>query len=314
MKISYWHRMPLGPSYWPFLDLLVSRRLKNEEPEVETRLKFFEKFSKLSLGSGTNIMDLLLSLREQGSWQDLTCLEACSRQMAIISWTSDLGFSLRRDFILELAHFLPHVPQDHKCRRLHGHSYGIGLQVKQAEDSNRLLLEAEARISKLLDRRLLNNVEGLENPTAEILASYIFEKLKPSLANLQAVMVNETLDSACSYKGGNIWGVFKAFELESALPHGDSFLGRSLRIRLGIEKELDPDLGWTLDFAQIKSWFRPIKNRLDHHNLGEIDGRDLSQLRELGQWIFCETLEFIPGLKSIEIEDSAAGGMILERL
>ncbi len=313
MKASIFHCFSLGQSQWPWMDLKVERVHSDPQVEIEDRQGLAEDISALIGSQSQAKMDFLSALKKQGALQNLLGFELGSREESRLIWSLDGGFSRRIDFILELAHFLPHVAKDHKCHRLHGHSYQIGLQMKDQNNSDQLLKLARREISDDLDRRLLNEIKGLENPTAEILAAFLFKRLKPDLAGLETVYVHETQDSACSFSGGSTWSVFKAFELEAALPYQNSFLGRSLKIRLGIEKELDSELGWTLDFAQIKAWFRPIRHRLDHHNLGDIDGKDLSRLLDLGAWLFNQTEASMPDLRFIEIQDSVDSGMILER-
>lgn len=108
----------------------------------------------------------------------------------------------------ESAHFLPNVPEDHKCRRLHGHSYRVDVHVSgtPGETSGWLMDFADIRsafapVHQALDHRLLNDVEGLENPTSENLARWIWQRLKPNLPELSRVVVRETCTSGCIYEG-----------------------------------------------------------------------------------------------------------------
>ena len=98
----------------------------------------------------------------------------------------------------EAAHRLPQVPADHKCFRLHGHSYR--LRVEALSDSSELGNGID-RVVRVLDHRYLNELDGLENPTAENLAVWIWDRLldvKPVL-----VRVDETCESGCVYRGPN---------------------------------------------------------------------------------------------------------------
>jgi 6-pyruvoyltetrahydropterin/6-carboxytetrahydropterin synthase len=115
---------------------------------------------------------------------------------------------LEKDFSLECAHFLPHVPEGHKCRRMHGHSFRVTVKL-EGEVDERLgwlrdyadVSRAFAPIHEALDHRCLNEVEGLENPTSEVLARWIHARLAPALELLSAVVVAETCTARCTYKG-----------------------------------------------------------------------------------------------------------------
>jgi 6-pyruvoyltetrahydropterin/6-carboxytetrahydropterin synthase len=106
---------------------------------------------------------------------------------------------IEKDFTFDSAHFLPNTPPGHKCSRLHGHTYIITLGVKsQISDHEQWVMdfgEIKKKVSPLidaLDHQLLNSIPGLENPTAEIMAKYIFNKLKIILPELYYVKVQET--------------------------------------------------------------------------------------------------------------------------
>lgn len=115
---------------------------------------------------------------------------------------------LTRDFRFEAAHRLPRTPEGHKCRRLHGHSFRVTVEVKGEVDPETGWLidfadikEAWRPLDERLDHYFLNEVEGLENPTSENLARWIWERLEPRLPLLSAVTVHETCTSACTYRG-----------------------------------------------------------------------------------------------------------------
>jgi 6-pyruvoyltetrahydropterin/6-carboxytetrahydropterin synthase len=112
-------------------------------------------------------------------------------------------------FSIEAAHWLPHVPEGHKCARLHGHSFRVEIHVAGPVDA-RLgwvmdfaeIKRAFAPLFDALDHRCLNDVDGLDNPTSERLAQWIWERLKPALPLLSRVVVHETCTSGCSFAGG----------------------------------------------------------------------------------------------------------------
>lgn len=113
-----------------------------------------------------------------------------------------------REFTFEAAHRLPHVPEGHKCARLHGHSYRIEVRVggEVGERSGWVVDFAEISaafkpLHAVLDHHYLNEVPGLENPTSEVLAKWIWDRLAPSLPGLSEVVVRETCTSGCSYRG-----------------------------------------------------------------------------------------------------------------
>ena len=113
-----------------------------------------------------------------------------------------------KEFRIEAAHLLPNLPDDHKCRRLHGHSFRIGVHVEGAINKELGWVMDYADISKAfqpvfnrIDHRFLNEIEGLENPTSENLAIWIWRELQDNLPNLVAVQINETCTSGCIYEG-----------------------------------------------------------------------------------------------------------------
>jgi 6-pyruvoyltetrahydropterin/6-carboxytetrahydropterin synthase len=117
---------------------------------------------------------------------------------------------LEKDFTLECAHRLPHVPAGHKCARLHGHSFRVTVRVAgEVDPRTEWLLDyadlarAFAPIHEALDHRCLNDVEGLENPTSEVLARWIWDRLSRDLAQLSAVVVAETCHARCVYRGAD---------------------------------------------------------------------------------------------------------------
>lgn len=112
------------------------------------------------------------------------------------------------EFTFEAAHRIPNLPTEHKCSRLHGHSFRVTVYVTGP------LLEREGWVMDFadlkrafqplhdrLDHYYLNDIEGLENPTSEVLAQWIWERLSPALPLLSQVVVRETCTCACSYRG-----------------------------------------------------------------------------------------------------------------
>jgi 6-pyruvoyltetrahydropterin/6-carboxytetrahydropterin synthase len=119
-----------------------------------------------------------------------------------------MQMELVKTFRFEAAHWLPTFTEGHKCRRMHGHSFEVDVAVSGSVDPERGYLidygdiaAAWASLDAKLDHRLLNEIEGLENPTSEMLAVWIWERLKPSLPMLESITVHETCTSSCVYRG-----------------------------------------------------------------------------------------------------------------
>jgi 6-pyruvoyltetrahydropterin/6-carboxytetrahydropterin synthase len=113
-----------------------------------------------------------------------------------------------KEFTFEAAHRLPNVPDGHKCARLHGHSFrvtihvegplktGLGWVVDFAD-----IGQAFKPLHEQLDHRYLNELDGLDNPTSENLARWIWRRMRHALPQLSKVVVRETCTSGCIYRG-----------------------------------------------------------------------------------------------------------------
>jgi 6-pyruvoyltetrahydropterin/6-carboxytetrahydropterin synthase len=112
------------------------------------------------------------------------------------------------EFTFEAAHRLPNVPEDHKCARLHGHSFRVAVHVEGpiGADTGWVMDFGELKASfaplhDRLDHRYLNEIAGLENPTSEVLARWIWHRLQPTMPGLSQIVVRETCTSGCTYRG-----------------------------------------------------------------------------------------------------------------
>lgn len=117
-----------------------------------------------------------------------------------------MKYEIKQHFSIESARWLPHLPASHPCSRMHGHSFKIILrlvgdlhpQIGWMIDYNDIQAIMKPLIEKI-DHRVLNEVEGLENPTSELLAKWLYDHAKPLLKDLVQVSVAETPSTECSY-------------------------------------------------------------------------------------------------------------------
>ena len=115
---------------------------------------------------------------------------------------------LRKTFQIEAAHRLPNVPTGHKCARLHGHSWSIEVAIEGpvGDDTGWVMDYADLKaafqpIHDRIDHNYLNEIPGLENPTSERLAVWLWNELKPRLPLLSELVIAETCTSRCVYRG-----------------------------------------------------------------------------------------------------------------
>lgn len=114
--------------------------------------------------------------------------------------------TISKTFDFDAAHHLPLVPADHKCRRLHGHTYRVEVVLEGEADARGFVVdyaeisEAWRPVHEMLDHRLLNDVEGLENPTTEVLAPFILDMLVDALPLLVRVRVYESSTTWCEVR------------------------------------------------------------------------------------------------------------------
>ena len=119
--------------------------------------------------------------------------------------------SVFREFGFEAAHRLPNVADGHKCARLHGHSFRVEVHVTGPVDpiAGWIVDFADVKaafrpLHDALDHRYLNEIEGLENPTSENLAIWIWDRLAEAGLALSRIVVRETCTSGCAYEGPGV--------------------------------------------------------------------------------------------------------------
>lgn len=116
---------------------------------------------------------------------------------------------LTREYTFEAAHRLPRVPADHKCARMHGHSFRVAVSVSGEVDPHTgwlidfgdITAVVEPLLKRELDHRTLNDVAGLENPTSEAVCGWLWQRLRPHFPGLSAITVHETCTARCTYRG-----------------------------------------------------------------------------------------------------------------
>ena len=113
----------------------------------------------------------------------------------------DRPVEIFKEFTFESAHRLPHVPEGHKCGRLHGHSFRVAIYhtgwIRDFSEIKQIFKPVYER----LDHNYLNDLPGLENPTSENIAVWIWNELKPLLPELSRIRIHETCSSGCEYRG-----------------------------------------------------------------------------------------------------------------
>lgn len=226
---------------------------------------------------------------------------------------------LWRRFRFEAAHQLPNVPPGHQCGRMHGHGFEVILHVHGDAGLGYADLEARwAPFHAELDHACLNDLPGLDNPTSERLAAWLWARLKPDLPALCRVTVFETVTAGCHYNGQD-YRIWKEQRFEAALrlaraPAGDPrrrLHGHSYLIRLHLGAPLDRVLGWTVDYGDVKALFRPVYEALDHHRLDGLPGLASPEPADLLAWIRDRMAGRLPQLDRIDLYQTPGCGALL---
>jgi 6-pyruvoyltetrahydropterin/6-carboxytetrahydropterin synthase len=113
-----------------------------------------------------------------------------------------------KQLTFDSAHFLPNVPKGHKCKEIHGHTYRLTVYVEgELKEKLEWVIDfAEIKnvidpVVKCIDHKLLNNISGLENPTCEVIAVWLWNKIKPDEQLLTKIELHETPTSGAVYEG-----------------------------------------------------------------------------------------------------------------
>lgn len=245
-------------------------------------------------------------------------VQSHERQGALVD--AQGGVTLWRRYRFQSAHRLPQVPPGHKCGRMHGHGFEAIVHVR-AEDpalDHEALDDAWAPLHVRLNYRCLNEIDGLDNPTSELLSSWLWRQLQPALPTLAGVTVFETASCGAHFDGGD-WRIWKDFSFDSAsilrhAPAGDAraFLhGHTYLLRLHLHAPLDPRMGWAVDFGDVKTLFTPVFNAIDHRPLHEIAGLEDGDCTTLARWIHAHGRERLPQLERVDLYETRGCGVEL---
>ncbi len=231
---------------------------------------------------------------------------------------------LWRRFRFEAAHQLPNVPPGHQCGRMHGHGFEVILHADQNLNGRDMGIDFDhlealwAPLQRELHHACLNDLPGLENPTSELLATWLWRRLKPDLPALSWVTVYETISAGCHFDGSD-YRIWKEQRFESALRlrqapptdprrrlHGHSYL-----IRLHLTAPLDAVMGWTVDYGDVKTLFKPVYQQLDHHRLDELADPSDADPTGLLRWLREPMQARLPQLDRIDLYPIPGCGAML---
>lgn len=216
-----------------------------------------------------------------------------------------------RAYSFHAAHQLPYVPEGHQCGRMHGHTFHVTLfspidldDFSSCTKAHKALDQAWNALKPRISHVCLNDIKGLENPTSENLAAWIWRQLSNQVS-LSSVVVYETASSGCEYSGG-LHAIWKAFTAEIAHVNDVSLTGLSQRIVLTLEGNVTENPGWVLDFGEVKKLFKPLYDQTDHHVIEDIFEEQLTS-------IFLKLKPELADLVSIQISTGESNGLLINQ-
>lgn len=229
-----------------------------------------------------------------------------------------------RRFRFQSAHRLPNVPLGHKCGRMHGHGFEAILHANQDLGTRPLSIDYDhldevwIPLQTQLNYQCLNEIEGLENPTSENLAAWIWRRLKPTLPELSWVTVFETASCGANFDGER-YRIWKEFTLDSSVrlaraPIGSPrsrIHGHTYTLRLHLDAPLDTLMGWTIDFGDVKAVFDPIFKSIDHQPLHNLPGLVDGDTASLATWILERARMQLPSLYRIDLHETPGTGCLV---
>jgi 6-pyruvoyltetrahydropterin/6-carboxytetrahydropterin synthase len=229
-----------------------------------------------------------------------------------------------RRFRFQAAHQLPRVPLGHKCGRMHGHGFEAIVHANAELGARPLSVDYDhidalwAPLHMQLNYRCLNEIEGLDNPTSEMISAWIWARLKPVLPELSWVTVFETASCGANFDGAS-YRIWKDFTLDSAvqlkraptgMPEG-GLHGHTFKLRLHLNAPIDTVMGWTIDFGDVKTIFDPVFKALDHQPLHEVSALRDADTASIAEWIYTTTKIALPQLARVDLFETAGCGSIL---
>lgn len=261
-------------------------------------------------------------LRAQWAWPGLEQVGIQSTRNEGVDLDRADRARLWRRYAFESAHQLPRVPLGHKCGRMHGHGFEVVLHAERGRGDRRVdadrLDALWAPLCAQLHCCCLNDIPGLENPTSEMISSWIWQRLKPQLPELAWVTVFETASCGAHFDGER-YRIWKEFSLDSAVrlvhaPETDvrrRVHGHTFALRLHLSAPLDQVLGWTVDFGDVKAAFNPVFAWLDHQPLHELSGLEDGDCASIARWIRSQISSALPQVDRLDLEESPGCGVIL---
>ena len=229
-----------------------------------------------------------------------------------------------RRYRFQAAHRLPNVPFGHQCGRLHGHGFEVIVHANQDLGERNISIDYDhldevwAPFHMQLNYQCLNEVEGLNNPTSEVISAWLWERLKPQLPELSWITVYETGSCGATYDGKQ-YRIWKELTLDSAVrlkqapeasPLG-GIHGHTFTLRLHLSAELDAVMGWTVDFGDVKTLFAPVFKAIDHQPLYEIADLPDGDTASLAAWVLAKGRTVLPQLDRVDMYETRGSGAII---
>lgn len=227
-----------------------------------------------------------------------------------------------RRYRFQAAHRLPNVPLGHKCGRMHGHGFDVIVHANQDIGDRDLSIDYDhldelwAPFHFELNYQCLNEIEGLSNPTSELISAWLWTRLKAVLPELSWVTVFETASCGANFDG-NQYRIWKDFTLDSAVQikrapetHVQRRVhGHTYTLRLHLSAPIDQLMGWTVDFGDVKALFDPIFKSLDHHPIHLISGGPGDcDTASIAHWIRQQALVGLHQLARVDLYEIEGSG------
>lgn len=227
-----------------------------------------------------------------------------------------------RRYRFEAAHQLPNVPLGHKCGRMHGHGFEVIVHANTDLGSRDLSIDYDhldrvwQPFHEQLHYRCLNDIAGLENPTSELIARWLWRRLKEVLPELSWVTVYETASCGANFDGEH-FRIWKDFSLDSAVQVKDApteslvrrLHGHTFTLRLHLTSALDELMGWTVDFGDVKEAFNPAFKAVDHHPIHEHPGIADGDTRSVASGLFGVARRLVPQVCRLDLYETPGCGI-----